>query len=87
MATVRSRLQAGGPAVWCPSVGLTHDLGLVGSGHTKWTHGQLCGELTGCPVLYQHLGLLPTSWAGNVMRSVVSVRPSVFTLSSEPTDL
>ena len=29
----------------CPWVGLTHGLGWVGSGHTKWTHGQLCKEL------------------------------------------
>ena len=26
----------------CPWVGLTHGLGWVGSGHTKWTRGQLC---------------------------------------------
>jgi len=27
----------------CPWVGLTYGLGWVGLGHTKWTHGQLCG--------------------------------------------
>ena len=32
------------------------------------------------------IALLPTALAGKVMRSVVSVRPFVFTLTFEPTD-
>jgi len=34
----------------CPWVGLTHGLGWVGSGHTKWTHGKLCIQSVRVPI-------------------------------------